>query len=577
MTEQPRVTARIETDGELTVDAIPPTETVARIVIRNNGDALERIGGECDFGLVGYLGQDERALFRDENDALKCRTTAPPGWSAKWRFFESVEREQRFELVIHNTRFDDILLEKDESFTVSLAGILSRTESGVAELIFRTFIGEDAQPLTLMKTSGDPGIVSFTSDPQEGNLNLPGDTVTLRWRIYKLTDPALILDNLAEPLSCDFDKDRGEKKICCGDIDMNFVLKGYAGNRPMSRALTVRVLRSGWYDVRHRLFKGEPGYPTDAAHHAALSLEPVNLFNVDDRMLYALFRRDVDGRREMGMFRTSSPLGPWRYVPTTVSEGDAASLEGHSTSPGLWFDDRLWLIGGSRIDPDITSNHVWSFSYETGEWIRHDDAPWEARMGHGVLAYDNQIWVMGGSDENGNPLNDVWMRRDGGWIQQEPDAVPWSPRCLFGTVVHAGRIWLFGGTADPSSDTHFRDLFICTDGVWRQLEMTQSIAPPPHRDPFAVGLGSLNEALILLGKTRTIHPEDGSELIASFGFSLEDERMKTWERFPVDRLRKWGGTSPFSYQLVTFRDRMLVSLALGCGRPNRTMKVFVSG
>jgi len=40
-------------------------------------------------------------------------------------------------------------------------------------------------------------------------------------------------------------------------------------------------------------------------------------------------------------------------------------------------------------------------------------APWAARYGHGGVAYDGKIWVLGGIGSDGNRLNDVWYSSDG--------------------------------------------------------------------------------------------------------------------------------------------------------------------
>jgi hypothetical protein len=47
-------------------------------------------------------------------------------------------------------------------------------------------------------------------------------------------------------------------------------------------------------------------------------------------------------------------------------------------------------------------------------------ADWTERMGHAVLVFQNQIWVMGGRDSAGNALNDIWKR--------DASSPKWTPR-----------------------------------------------------------------------------------------------------------------------------------------------------
>ena len=60
-------------------------------------------------------------------------------------------------------------------------------------------------------------------------------------------------------------------------------------------------------------------------------------------------------------------------------------------------------------------------------------------------------------------------------------------------------------------------------------------------------------------------------------FPSQNLTTKTWERFPSEGLKNWGAETASSYQLVNFRDKMLIAKALGLRKPNAVLKVYVPG
>ena len=488
-------------------------------------------------------------------------------------------------------------------------------------MCFETGFSEDKKELSITKAPDKPGIISFYADPPEGVQNLPGEKVTLNWRTFELINRELFQKDFSAPIPCDFDdaKPKGAKDIFCGSVNMTFILKGFDGTQTISRELQVKVLPEGWRSLKNTVLEGDAGYPfpgtktesqeleriTKKAHvpqtktesqesegittdkpQKGIDLEPTLLFNATGQ-LYAIFRLRFAGKEKAFLFETQNPFGGWRFVESSVSNQKGFFIpNGFATSPGVYCKDKLWLLGGSQIDPDNTSNRVWTFDPKKKTWEDVGAAKWSPRMGHGVeVVIEDQrekIWVMGGRDEAGNALNDVWALDvvDRSWtpLPKPPSPQIWEPRCLFSTAVCEQKIWLYGGAKEPFSAELYDDIYVYAGGgIWQKKEMTGIIKGSESRKPIASGLQVFRGKLHLFGKFRTIDREDKSERVESLAFSLSTASSKTWEDFSSDGLMGWGADTTFSYQLVNFKDKMLIARALGYEKPNPVLKVYVSG
>jgi hypothetical protein len=142
-------------------------------------------------------------------------------------------------------------------------------------------------------------------------------------------------------------------------------------------------------------------------------------------------------------------------------------------SPSIFFrmsnlqPYRLYFVGGSKYDLKKFSNEMYSYdcsdykeSLNTEEVIHSD---WEPRTGHGIVVFpddigNDNIWVIGGADQAGNGLKDVWRWNGTEWKEVEtPDDFP--KRCQFSITVHNSgsdrekkEIWIGGGFEDYDGD-----------------------------------------------------------------------------------------------------------------------------
>jgi hypothetical protein len=492
MAAQLQISANLLVKGDFKIGPNPQPPNQFELSITNSGESIQITPKKCLY-LEGLLGSGEKALFLDEADAQLCNKSSPKDWKVVWDF--SGREKGEFRLKIYSFK----KLETDQTLTISFSNVISKTApNGAAALSFATAFSDAKQALTIPKTADKPDIISFYAAPPEGVQNLPGDDVTLKWRTYKLANLELIQIGMADPLSCDFSQDEGSKIIQRVSANMTFRLKGYDGPKPISRDLGVQVLQKGWYGLTNTVLEGDPGYPLPETENEIqdldrsgkdFDLEPTLLFTAAD-LLYAVFRLRFAQKQNALLFQTQNPFGGWTFVKSSVPDQAGFIPAGFDTSPGVFFDNRLGLVGGSQIDPDNTSNGVWCFDPQKGVWENWGEAQWSPRMGHAVQVFvadqKEKIWVMGGRDESGNALNDIWTLdvTSRSWTPRQP--APWKPRCLFNTAVFEDKIWLYGGAEEPFSTQLYDDLYVYEKGgKWEKKDMTGIIKGNVFFFPFS--------------------------------------------------------------------------------------------
>jgi|SRR5579859_886464 len=579
--------------GKFRVGPNPAPPNEFKLSITNSGDAIEWTP-DVHLYLTGHLGPDDQALFLEDSDARKwtMQYSSSSGWKPKWQAEWDFSRKSEgiFRLDIYTSNVTD--WENGVFLAITFLNVVSKTAPGEASLTFESDISGAKQDFSISKTVDKPDIISFTSDPAEGVQNLPNENVTLKWRVYKLNQLELTRVGSADLLPFET-REHKESNTIEGiatvpniSVDTEFRLRGYDGPRPVDRTLGIKVLRNDWYDLKKTILPGDPGYPISIALQAGLrrfDLEPTLLFNVNDKSLYAIFQHDFDGGKRALLFQTENPFAGWNFVKSSVSGQEGSIPEGFATSPGLCFDNRLWLIGGSQIDADITSNEVWRLNLEgpgKGVWENLSEkwqAPvWSQRMGHAVVEFGGHIWVMGGLDEYGKALNDVWAldaAKEGSEWRNLGNAL-WGPRCLISPTVYEDQIWVYGGTTEPKTSNLYDDLYAYSkgrsfsEGRWEEKKITAVIRGNESRKPVASCLQVFQEKFYLFGKFQTVAESDKSYLVESLAFSLSSLDSRTWSRFPSDRLQNWWGDTTCSYQLANFKDRMLIARALGKNQPN---------
>jgi len=161
-----------------------------------------------------------------------------------------------------------------------------------------------------------------------------------------------------------------------------------------------------------------------------------------------------------------------------------------AASPGVVFQDKLWLMGGSSYDPRRFGDQVGYYSFKLNTWIDNvgptdgESSRWPKdrnmgrRMGHAaVLSPDGkEIWVMGGYDQSGGAKNDIWAFN--GMVWRPLEKPPWEPRCLFGAFAAADRIWIAGGFKTPGGETYDDIWRWESDTGWKNIDLSLSPGSP---------------------------------------------------------------------------------------------------
>ena len=117
-------------------------------------------------------------------------------------------------------------------------------------------------------------------------------------------------------------------------------------------------------------------------------------------------------------------------------------------SSSVVFDDKIWLISGSSstYHPD-----VW-YSSDGANWnLATEEADFLGREWHSAVVYNNKIWVIagrGGTDGVPSVIetkNDIWSSRDGVVWDRVQENAPFDKRIMHSTVIFNQKIWVIGG------------------------------------------------------------------------------------------------------------------------------------
>ncbi len=299
----------------------------------------------------------------------------------------------------------------------------------------------------------------------------------------------------------------------------------------ISSKVSVQMLSSGWYPVTLPY-----GYPAV-------------LCSMNNVHLYGIFVKEG----KASLYTSEYPYAKWMLTNEAVPEG-------MSTSPAVCWKNRLWLIGGGAADPKLRNREIWCYDGNAGTWKQHPQPPWTSRMGHACVIMNDQLWVLGGNDETGTSLNDVWVATLNGDILawQKQDAVPgWKPRCMFAATTVQGekdyKLWIYGGLTEPFSDP-FEDLWSWDSRgkTWQRYPtIPQDDNGNPIGKPIGAALTVLNGQLHLFGSFRNGTMVEQSQCILREG-------QQTWGIKKVSP--GWNEQQDNTFSLVAVQYKGLVFL-----------------
>ena len=135
--------------------------------------------------------------------------------------------------------------------------------------------------------------------------------------------------------------------------------------------------------------------------------------------------------------------------------------------------DKLWVLGGTSLGG---SDGIWYSEDEATNWIKVTVTgnQWPKRSDHQAFAYDNKLWVLGGRHTSGGVQyfkNDIWSSADGGtnWTEIDVEGTHWVGRANHQSFAYDDKLWILGGTA--SGGTYLNDTWYSADGGtnWEQI------------------------------------------------------------------------------------------------------------
>lgn len=183
-------------------------------------------------------------------------------------------------------------------------------------------------------------------------------------------------------------------------------------------------------------------------------------------------------------------------LPTLVTAN--AGFSARDGAAGVGFIGQLWVIGGNNAAGLL--NDAW-VSINGTNWSQNTAVPAgvTGRTGGKAIVLNNVLYVMGGQDDDGNYLNDVWSTPDGQtWTEVLVNA-PWGPRADFEILVLNNTIYIAGGQGVV-------DTLQITPGLWHDVwssangtAWTQQTAAAPWIGRRRFGFYSVGSALYVLG------------------------------------------------------------------------------
>ncbi len=162
-----------------------------------------------------------------------------------------------------------------------------------------------------------------------------------------------------------------------------------------------------------------------------------------------------------------------------TSDGGFSPRQWHRTAV---FNDRLWLVGGYDQDGDAISD-VWYSDDGVTFSCASVEAPFPRRGEHSLTPFKDTLWIIGGQVPPYDSLRDIWRSQDGfSWKETLSDA-PFSIRYGHSVTEVNGALWLFGGFKySLVSEEMLADLWRSTDGVhWEQVSYQPQNITPRYR------------------------------------------------------------------------------------------------
>lgn len=122
-----------------------------------------------------------------------------------------------------------------------------------------------------------------------------------------------------------------------------------------------------------------------------------------------------------------------------------------------------WKITANNGVKDIGTSTIRTFTTEhIAPRLLTDNAAFPKRAYSTTVAFNGKLWVIGGQNEAGDPLGDVWSSSDGvTWVLAQ-DAPPFGAIHQHYAIVFNNKLWIYGGVRGASVS---RAIYSSEDGI----------------------------------------------------------------------------------------------------------------
>lgn len=504
-----------------------------KIVIQIMNSTDERIafsgfGSRGEVSLTVFVGTQPDDLVGTAEESVAITIDEPEDWKDKT--YKKLDNQ-----AVWTFRLPKEIFKPKEIKTITIRDFECCTDPGNATLkISASISGYDDYENTLevKKIAETFQLLYFDAEPPYIVSDQDKHDFTLRWNTIKAGKVILYKDEselatFTEGVAgFENGKEYSYKKDSPSLASTLYKLVAADQTHRQSKQLTVHVLQSGWYAVDFPLY----GYPA--------VLFNMNQVNMNKVKLYAIFIK----KGKASLCSSWHPYAVWDLENEVVPEKMA-------TSPGVCFNNQLWLLGGSSVDSNNFSSRICIYHLENGIW-NDQKATWSSRMGHAAVVFKNRLWILGGVDENGNSLKDVWsLGSDGNW-QKHRDP-KWAPRCMFAATAFNDRIWIYGGGAEPFGDP-IDDMWTSRDGEkWERYQIIPKLTGNSIAKPISCTLQVVKKELNLMGSFRR-------DQTVTANICILNENQQTW--FVSEVGRPWDQQGQNTHSLLSVEYKGLVFL-----------------
>ncbi|TKC06794.1 hypothetical protein FA048_16485 [Pedobacter polaris] len=355
-------------------------------------------------------------------------------------------------LVTANRYYINIAIPKDPKevvFNLKLKLNTISAKNGMAVSKVKYFDDDDDQiefkafTVILEKKIEQPKIKSFTINKA---ILLPQDTYDLEWDIEEAEVVTLTTPTGIETVKL---KDSKRKLEISADFLHRITAKN--GDFIVTKDILVK-----YHDRTEVCFIKNFNDQIKAEIADLLTVNLMNLVKIGDK-LYALLLIKTKENTDAYFFDTKDGINWYKSAIGSFNHNDGVNVPLlFAGSPIVYLGTKIYLIGGSKFDPNFRSNDVYSYDLKkegTG-WQKETSKPtFSERMGHAVVVYDNEIWLLGGiGDERTfkdihtySPISSSWKKLD---EKKEMD----HALCMHTAVVEGNILTVYGGCARMISE-----------------------------------------------------------------------------------------------------------------------------